>query len=228
MKAMLEDTAALQIKDFMRIGLLMSKFQVSFKIKNLSVNLLSQEKANKLLFHISALGIFKNIQTNKCFSLQGESIWDIFAKIKGYTFISFVWKYTGDKFPLDSSNVPTPSADKLKAGKSYTLPCQAVSNVTEIQSRATLIWSFGTPSEQTTTVIGRLTLPESSILMSDLGDKACYNITSEGSLHLNDCSQDGDIRFWCHVFLEHDMLRSYVDMSSDGECTWFTSFFPCS
>ncbi|XP_038062512.1 uncharacterized protein LOC119733000 [Patiria miniata] len=88
----------------------------------------------------------------------------------------------------------------------------------EIGSPVTVFWSFANPDNHTTTtVIGRLNLPGSSNTMSDLIGNACFSISEEGALLLNMCFQEDDVRYWCHVFPEDEILmRSYVDVLIKG------------
>ena len=117
----------------------------------------------------------------------------------------------GDRFPLDGGKVSKTEVIAFETGRSYTLSCPAAFRIT---SDSTLIWSFGAPDTPTTTVLGRLDLPEGSKTMRDFDDSDSFDISSEGSLVLtNYYSQDGDVRFWCHVFPEGDeVIRSYVDV----------------
>ncbi|XP_022083760.1 uncharacterized protein LOC110975520 isoform X2 [Acanthaster planci] len=120
-------------------------------------------------------------------------------------------RVTGDRFPLDGGRATAGEAVYFESDRKLTLTCPAdfkISWTTE----ALIIWSYGKPTEENTAVIGQLSLPDGTKTLSDLKDKGCLGITSEGSLILNNCSQDGDVRYWCHVFqYKEGVIRAYVD-----------------
>ncbi|XP_022083874.1 uncharacterized protein LOC110975595 [Acanthaster planci] len=129
---------------------------------------------------------------------------------KPYTIISaFV---IGDSFPLDDMKSIAADQVTFEPGQRFELPCPAKSNLSET-TKATLVWSYGTSDKRSSTVIGTRNLPDGSKSMSDLGGKRCFDIASNGSL-LSNCSDEDDVRYWCHVF-PHDSLlrRSHVDVS---------------
>ncbi|XP_038061096.1 uncharacterized protein LOC119731882 [Patiria miniata] len=124
----------------------------------------------------------------------------------------------GRKFPLDGGDVSSSSKIYFKAGTNYTLPCQAASDSAEIGSPATVFWSFAKLGNATTTVIGRLHIPGGSKKMSDPRDNNCFSISPEGALFLNGCLEEEDVRYWCHVFPENELLiKSYVDLVVKSE-----------
>ncbi|XP_022083661.1 uncharacterized protein LOC110975455 [Acanthaster planci] len=120
----------------------------------------------------------------------------------------------GDQFPLDDGEAIRGNTSTFGLNRKLTLTCPATLNIS-LTTRAIVLWSYGKPHEKTTTVVGKLTLPDGTRNMSDLGDKGCFGITYEGSLVLNKCSQDSDVRYWCHVFPDGDVVvRSYQDLVS--------------
>ncbi|XP_038054137.1 uncharacterized protein LOC119726494 [Patiria miniata] len=117
----------------------------------------------------------------------------------------------GDRFPLDGGSATEGDSVSFKPETRFSPQCPALSDIS-LTSRATLFWSFGDPDAESTTVIGTLNLPDGPIKMTDLG-KDCLGISMEGALLLNNCSQDGDVTYWCHVFPANgDLIRSYVDV----------------
>ncbi|XP_038061289.1 uncharacterized protein LOC119732008 [Patiria miniata] len=116
----------------------------------------------------------------------------------------------GDRFPLDEANATEGDSVTIKPESRFSLRCPALSDIS-LTTKSTLFWSFGAPDAESTTVIGTMNLPDGPIKMSDLGDNSCLGISIEGALLLNNCSQDGDVRYWCHVFPANgDLIRSYV------------------
>ncbi|XP_038061383.1 uncharacterized protein LOC119732077 [Patiria miniata] len=115
----------------------------------------------------------------------------------------------GDRFPLDGGSAK--EGDSVTIKPRFSLQCPALSDIS-LTTKATLFWSFGANDTETTTVIGTLNLPDGPKKMYDLG-KDCLDISMEGALLFNNCSQDDDVRYWCHVFPANDnLIRSYVDV----------------
>ncbi|XP_038054159.1 uncharacterized protein LOC119726504 isoform X2 [Patiria miniata] len=118
----------------------------------------------------------------------------------------------GDRFPLDDGTATEGDSVTFNPKTRFSLQCPALSVDISLTRKATLFWSFGATDEESTTVIGTLNLPDGPIKMADLG-KNCLGISMEGALLLNNCSQDGDVRYWCVVFpANDDLIRSYVDV----------------
>ncbi|XP_022083655.1 uncharacterized protein LOC110975450 isoform X2 [Acanthaster planci] len=135
----------------------------------------------------------------KCSVVYTESVAEIEVRV------------IGDNFPLDDGRPISGVSETFEPGKEMTLACLARPNISV--NEAIVFWSFGKPDKKTATFIGKLNLPEGTKKLSDLGDRGCFDITPEGSLILNNCFQDGDVRYWCHVFYEkHDLVRSYQDL----------------
>ena len=125
----------------------------------------------------------------------------------------------GDQFPLDGGEAIAGEPVTFEPDRKLSLTCLAGHNIS-LTTKATLFWSYGALNAQTTTVIGKLSYPDSSKVLSDLKDN-CYQMSVEGSLNLNNCSQDDDVRYWCHVFLYEDfVIRSYVDSQLKGTYMW--------
>ena len=121
---------------------------------------------------------------------------------------------TGDEFPLDGGDVEAADVVNFEPNRRFTLRCPTGPNIT-LTTKSTVFWSSGAPGELTSTVIGIFHLPERRKTKSDLGSNRCFDISYGGSLLLTNCSQDGDVRYWCHVFPYDDVLhRSYVDVVS--------------
>ncbi|XP_038061327.1 uncharacterized protein LOC119732030 [Patiria miniata] len=118
----------------------------------------------------------------------------------------------GDRFPLDDGIATEGDSVTFKPKTRFSLHCPALSDIS-LTTKATLFWSFGAPDAKFTTVIGTLNLPDGPKKMSDLGDNGCLDISMEGALLLNDSFQDGEVRYWCHVFPANDsLIRSYVEV----------------
>ena len=124
----------------------------------------------------------------------------------------------GNEFPLDGGVARAGETVILKPNVRLTLECPVGLNNAGV-NETTVFWSYGAPDDrQSTTVIGKLILPERRKTTSDLGGNRCFDISSEGSLLLTNCSQNGDVRYWCHVFSEGGVLhRYYVDVAVHGE-----------
>ncbi|XP_038061304.1 uncharacterized protein LOC119732015 [Patiria miniata] len=132
--------------------------------------------------------------------------------VGNYSYKDVEVRVIGNYFLLDGGIAVEGRTCTLQPGKNLTLQCPSASSIS-MTSKAHLYWSFAAPDARITTVIGTLNLPDGSMEMSDLRDNDCFQITLEGSLLLNNCSQDGDVRFWCHIFPEKAyLLRSFVDV----------------
>ncbi|XP_038061492.1 uncharacterized protein LOC119732152 [Patiria miniata] len=117
----------------------------------------------------------------------------------------------GDRFPLDGGSAKEGDSVTIKPETRFSLQCPALSDIS-LTTKATLFWSFGANDAESATVIGTLNLPDGPQKMYDLG-KDCLGISMEGALLFNNCSQDDDVRYWCHVFPANDnLIRSYVDV----------------
>ncbi|XP_038061528.1 uncharacterized protein LOC119732177 [Patiria miniata] len=117
----------------------------------------------------------------------------------------------GDRIPLDGGIATEGDSVTIKPETGFSLQCPALSDIS-LTTKATLFWSFGANDAESTTVIGTLNLPDGTIKMSDLG-KDCLGISMGGALLLNNCSQNDDVRYWCHVFpVNGDLIRSHVDV----------------
>ncbi|XP_022083696.1 uncharacterized protein LOC110975472 [Acanthaster planci] len=123
----------------------------------------------------------------------------------------------GDQFPLDSGSAIEGDPVTFRPHTRFTLHCPALSGIA--RTKGTLIWSYGSPDAQSTTVIGTFNLLDGSHTMNSLKNHSCLGVSTNRSLLLNNCSQDGDVRYWCHVFPANDnLIRSYVLIKvSDGE-----------
>ncbi|XP_038061256.1 uncharacterized protein LOC119731983 [Patiria miniata] len=122
----------------------------------------------------------------------------------------------GDRFPLDDGIAVEGDNVTFKPISRFSLQCPAFSDI-PLTAKATLFWSFGDPDpEPYTTVIGTLNLPDGpKKIYYQVED--CLGITMEGALLLNNCFQDGDVRYWCHVFpATDDLIRSYVDVFTEN------------
>ena len=140
----------------------------------------------------------------------------------------YVSSTPGDTFPLDGGNATAGKTVTYRPNGRFTLRCPAGVEPS-LTTKATFIWSSGAPHARNTTVIGKLILPERHKTMSDLGGNRCFDISFEGSLLLTNCSQDDDVRYWCHVFPEGDVLRrSYVDVIAKSEYTFSSSLLCCN
>ncbi|XP_038061550.1 uncharacterized protein LOC119732196 [Patiria miniata] len=122
----------------------------------------------------------------------------------------------GDRFPLDGGSAKEGDSVTIKPETRFSLQCPALSDIS-LTTKATLFWSFGANDAESTTVIGTLNLPDGLKKMYDLG-KDCLGISMEGALLFNNCSQDDDVRYWCHVFPANDnLIRSYVDVLKESK-----------
>ena len=115
----------------------------------------------------------------------------------------------GDTFPLDGGSTTEGKPVTFRAGTKFSLRCPALSGISP--GKGTLIWSYGPVDARSTTVIGTFNLPDGPKTPHRSKDNGCLNISMEGLLLLNNCSQDGDVRYWCHVFSANSNLnRSYI------------------
>ncbi|XP_022106374.1 uncharacterized protein LOC110987702 isoform X2 [Acanthaster planci] len=126
----------------------------------------------------------------------------------------------GEQFPLGSKPSVRGTSVTYEPGKVQILRCPTGLNVTAM-SKATLLWSFGARDANSVTVIGRIDIVDGNSTVSELG-KICVSISSEGSLHLDDCPQNGDVRYWCHVFANNELWQSYIDVLTQDRA-WLTS-----
>ncbi|XP_038061316.1 uncharacterized protein LOC119732020 [Patiria miniata] len=116
----------------------------------------------------------------------------------------------GNQFPLDGGSATADDAVSFEPDRKLSFTCLAKRNIS-LTTKATLFWSYGALDAHTTTVVGKLDLLGVFMTLSDLGDD-CFQTSTEGSLILNNCSQDDDVRYWCHVFPDGGVvIRSYVD-----------------
>ena len=132
----------------------------------------------------------------------------------------------GDTFPLDDGNVTEVT---LKDETRLSLQCPALSGIPP--KKATLIWSYGPEDAKSTTVIGIFNLPDGSKTEYSSKRNDCLSISPDGNLLLNNCVQDGDIRYWCHFFHPTgNMVRSYVlvkgkSQSLNNSTVWSSRIF---
>ncbi|XP_022083530.1 uncharacterized protein LOC110975386 [Acanthaster planci] len=119
----------------------------------------------------------------------------------------------GEMFPLyDGINA---IHDTATYEQDVEIPCLALTNDNN-RAKATLIWSHGAPEDKETEVIGIVNLPNGSTVVSR--NNSCYNISQDRSLRLRNCRQDGNARYWCHVFSYDEMLtKSFVDIIMQKE-----------
>ena len=115
----------------------------------------------------------------------------------------------GNTLPLDSGSPIEGESVTFRPQTKFSLQCPALSDSSP--SKGILIWSYGPVDVQSTTVIGTFNLPGGSKTEYSSKDNGCLGISTEGSLLLNNCSQDGDMRYWCHFFPRSgNLIRSYV------------------